>query len=76
MLPSLKIEPYAVDALKSQLRKLRKSDPAHVREIANSVSTLRFNVPILIGKDNVVVDGDSRLQAAKMLACCLYRAFA
>ena len=67
ILPSLKIEPYAVDALKSQSRKLRKSDPAHVRDIANSISTLGFNVPILIGKDNVVVDGNSRLEAAKML---------
>ena len=53
--------------MKSQSRKLRKSDPAHVRDIANSISTLGFNVPILIGKDNVVVDGNSRLEAAKML---------
>src|SRR5712671_3153016 len=49
------------------VRKLRKSDPAHVREIANSVGTLGFNVPLLVGKDNVVVDGDSRLEAAKLL---------
>jgi hypothetical protein len=49
------------------VRKLRKSDPAHVREIANSISTLGFNVPLLVGKDNVVVDGDSRLEAAKLL---------
>ena len=67
ILPSLQIEPYPVDALKSHVRKLRKSDPAHVREIANSVSTLGFNVPLLVGKDNVVVDGDSRLEAAKLL---------
>ena len=67
ILPSLKIEPHPVDALKSHLRKLRKSDPAHVREIANSVSTLGFNVPLLIGKNNVVVDGDLRLEAAKLL---------
>src|ERR1700730_7867959 len=67
ILPSLKIEPYPVDALKSHSRKLRKSDLVHVREIANSVSTLGFNVPLLIGKDNVVVDGDSRLEAAKLL---------
>ena len=49
------------------MRKLRKSDPAHVREIANSISALGFNVPLLVGKDNVVVDGDSRLEAAKVL---------
>jgi DNA modification methylase len=28
---------------------------------------LGFNVPLLISKDNVVVDGDSRLEAAKLL---------
>jgi len=67
LVPSLAIEAYAVDALKSHSRKLRKSDPRHVREIADSVGTLGFNVPLLIGKDNVVVDGDSRLQAAKWL---------
>jgi ParB-like nuclease family protein len=53
--------------LKSHVRKLRKSDPAHIREIANSINTLGFNVPLLIGKDNIVVDGDSRLEAAKLL---------
>jgi len=67
ILPSLQIEPCPVDALKAHVRKLRKSDPAHVREIANSISTLGFNVPLLVGKDNVVVDGDSRLEAAKLL---------
>jgi len=65
ILPSLQIVPYPVDALKSYPRKLRKSDSAHVREIANSVSTLGFNVPLLIGKDNVVIDGDSRLEAGE-----------
>src|ERR1700674_780615 len=67
ILPLLQIEAYPVDALKSHVRKLRKSDPAHVREIANSINTLGFNVPLLIGKDNIVVDGDSRLEAAKLL---------
>jgi len=71
ILPTLKIESYAVDALKSHARKLRKSDPTHVREIANSVSALGFNVPLLIGNDNVVVDGESRLQAAKLLGLSL-----
>jgi DNA modification methylase len=67
ILPSLQIEFLPVDALKSHMRKLRKSDHAHVREIANSISALGFNVPLLIGKNNVVVDGDSRLEAAKLL---------
>ena len=67
ILPSLAIELYPVHALKLHARRLRKSDPAHVREVANSISTLGFNVPLLVGKDNVVIDGDSRLEAAKRL---------
>src|ERR1700675_3433945 len=67
ILPLLQIEAYPVDALKSHVRKLRKSDPVHVREIANSINTLGFNVPLLIGKDNIVVDGDARLEADKLL---------
>jgi DNA modification methylase len=67
ILPPLRIESYPLEALKSHRRKLRNSDPAHIREIANSIGTLGFNVPLLVGKDNVVVDGDSRLEAAKLL---------
>jgi DNA modification methylase len=67
LLPLLKIEPCPVDDLKSYSRKLRKSELAHVDEIANSISTLGFNVPLLIGKDNIVIDGESRLAAAKLL---------
>jgi hypothetical protein len=64
----------SADALKSHVRKLRKSDPAHVREIANSISTLGFNVPLLVGKDNVVVDGNSRRKPPNCLACHRCRA--
>lgn len=67
ILPPLQIEPRPVNDLKSHARKLRKNDPAHIREIANSINMLGFNVPLLISKDNVVVDGDSRLEAAKLL---------
>jgi DNA modification methylase len=67
ILPTLRIESCAVGLLKAYTRKLRKNDAAHVREIANSISALGFNVPLLIGKDNVVIDGDSRLAAAKLL---------
>ena len=67
ILPSLQVEPCPLDHLKSHVRKLRKNDSAHVREIANSIARLGFNVPLLIGKDNIVVDGDSRVEAAKLL---------
>ena len=50
ILPSLRIEPCSVDVLKSHVRKLRKSEPAHVREIANSINTLGFNVPLSLSE--------------------------
>ena len=53
--------------MKSHARKLRKSDLAHIHDIANSMWTLGFNVPLLIGNDNIVLDGESRLAAAKLL---------
>jgi DNA modification methylase len=67
ILPSLQIELIPVDALKSHGRKLRRSDQAHIREIGNSINALGFSVPLLVGKNNVVVDGGSRLEAAKLL---------
>jgi DNA modification methylase len=67
ILPSLRIEHCPVDALKLHVRKLRKNERAHVREIANAISRLGFNVPLLIGKNDVVIDGGSRLEAAKLL---------
>jgi DNA modification methylase len=67
VLPSLRIELCAVDILKLPPRRLRKSDLAHVREIANSINSLGFNVPLLVGTDNLVLDGGSRLEAAKLL---------
>ena len=67
ILPSLRVEPCPVDVLKLHVRKLRKNDYTHVREIANAINSLGFNVPLLIGKNNVVIDGGSRLEAAKLL---------
>jgi DNA modification methylase len=68
LFPNLKIETVPIDSLDSYSRRLRKSDAAHIREIANSIASLGFNIPLLIGKGNVVIDGESRLEAARLLA--------
>jgi ParB-like chromosome segregation protein Spo0J len=39
-----------------------------VREIAAVIAELGFCDPILIGKDNVVLNGEARLEAAKLHA--------
>ena len=67
VLPTVQIVYCPIDSLRPHSRKLRKSDPAHIREVANSISALGFNVPLLVGKNNVVIDGDTRLEAARLL---------
>jgi DNA modification methylase len=56
-----------LDALRAPSRKLRVLDEAHVQEIARTISALGFCAPILIGKDNLVIDGHSRVEATRRL---------
>src|SRR5271157_3240325 len=67
VLPSLEIVYLALDELKPAKRKLRKIAPDHVREVAASISALGFCAPVLIGKDNVSLDGEIRIEAARIL---------
>jgi DNA modification methylase len=67
-LPQLDIDYLPLNDLRSPARKVRKLDPAHVRDVAATISALGFCVPILIGKNNVIIDGEVRLEAAKLLA--------
>jgi hypothetical protein len=67
ILPALELMRIAPDDLRMLRRKVRKVDPAHVREVAGSISKLGFCHPVLIGKDNLVIDGDVRVEAAKLL---------
>jgi len=67
MLPRLEISYVPLDELRPSARKLRKLDPAHVREIASSINLLGFCDPLLIGHDNELIDGEARYEAAKQL---------
>jgi ParB-like nuclease domain len=67
LLPPLELATIRLDELRISPRRLRKPDPAHVREIANSIETLGFCPPILIGMDNDVIDGVSRIGAARLV---------
>jgi hypothetical protein len=66
-LPQLELVSIGLDDLKSAARKIRKCNPAHVRELMGSISELGFCAPILVGKDNLVLDGEIRIEAAKAL---------
>jgi ParB-like nuclease domain len=67
LLPPLDLVYVLLEDLRTPAREVRKLDAAHVREVANSISTLSFCAPILVGKDNLVLDGAVRVQAARLL---------
>ena len=67
LLPALDLAYILLEDLRTPAREVRKLDPAHVREVASSISTLGFCAPILVGKDNFVLDGAVRVQAARLL---------
>ena len=66
-LPALHLVHMPIDDLRMPARAVRKLDPAHIDEVAGSISALGFCVPVLIGKDNYVLDGAARIQAARLL---------
>lgn len=48
-------------------RQVRKLDPAHVREVANSIRVMSSARRSPSAKDNLVIDGAVRVQAARHL---------
>jgi DNA modification methylase len=67
LLPRLELALMPLERLKMPAREVRKLHPAHVRQVANSIGALGFCAPILIGKDNLVLDGAARVEAARNL---------
>jgi DNA modification methylase len=65
--PQLELVSIGLDDLRLPARKTRKCSPAHVREVMSSISELGFCAPILVGKGNIVLDGEIRVEAAKHL---------
>jgi hypothetical protein len=67
ILPRLELSDIRIDDLRPSPRKVRKLDPAHIREVASSIGGLGFCVPLLIGRDNEIISGEVRYEAAKQL---------
>jgi DNA modification methylase len=67
VLPRLELFQISIDDIKAASRKVRKKDPAHVREVAAAISELGFCDPVLIGKDNLILDGETRVDAARLI---------
>src|SRR5271166_5590002 len=66
-LPDLDLAYISLEDLRMPSREIRKLDPAHVREVANAIITLGFCAPVLVGRDNAVIDGVVRVEAARQL---------
>ena len=64
-LPKLEVVDRLVADLKAPGRALRKLNKAHVLEIAASINTLGFCVPVLVGDNGRIIDGAARVEAAK-----------
>jgi hypothetical protein len=67
ILPRLELSYVAVTDLRPSPRKVRKLDPVHVREIASSINVLGFCDPLLVGRENEIVHGEARYEAARQL---------
>ena len=67
VLPRLELSYVPLEELRPSARKLRKLDPAHVREVASSIILLGFCDPLLIARGNEFIDGEARYAAAKQL---------
>src|SRR4029077_18456425 len=61
------IEWIAVDALKPNARNARTHSRKQIRQIADSIATFGFLVPILVDEGRVVIAGHGRYAAAKLL---------
>jgi DNA modification methylase len=67
VLPDLEKIDIPLVELKASKHKVRKIDPAHLAEVTGSISEFGFSVPVVVGKNNHILDGQVRVEAAKML---------
>jgi DNA modification methylase len=67
VMPPVEFVEISIDELKAPSRKLRKVDLARIREISGSMSRFQYYGVVLIDKNNTIVDGYVRFEAAKLL---------
>jgi hypothetical protein len=65
--PADKVERRDLDSLLPYTRNARTHSLAQIDQIANSIATFGFTVPVLVGEDGVLIAGHARVQAAKKL---------
>ena len=65
--PHLDLVERPIGDLRPPARNVRPPDPAHGREVASAIVTLGFCAPVLIDRDNRVLDGWVRVEAARQV---------
>ena len=63
----LALEYISVTALQPLKRNARTHSRKQIRQIADSIRTFGFTNPILIDRDNMILAGHGRVEAAKLL---------
>ncbi len=56
-----------ISLIKPYEKNAKKHPDKQIKQIANSINEFGFNQPVVIDKDNVVIVGHGRLEAAKLL---------
>ncbi len=67
LIPELRFERRTLDSLKLIARNVRALEPAHIREVAESIKEFGFVSPVIIGEDGTIIDGAIRAEAARQL---------
>ena len=67
LLPRLDLLYLPLSDIRPSSRKLRRLDPAHVREVAAAIAALGFCDPLLIGRGAELLHGEVRYEAARQL---------
>ena len=65
--PPLTVEEVPLADLVRPARNVRRQDAAHIREVAASIAEFGFCDPVLLGSGNVILDGVTRVEAARLL---------
>ena len=63
----INVQWIAVDALKPNARNARTHSKKQIRQIANSIATFGFLVPVLVDESHSIIAGHGRYAAAKLL---------
>jgi len=65
--PDMQLIELKIADLRAPAHETRKLKEGHIREVANGIQALGFSVPVLVGKNNEIIDGLSAVKAAESL---------